>query len=177
MTTGLDQVPFGASGFAENPGSRCLCLFLLDALHSMQGDPINALNDGHVPFKNERVTDTFAMKQVEIAIIAFGPVNVLSDYSGRVPTHEVGQDRRHADGRGDLERRQPLRRRDDAGGGQARPSRPGMRHGLCETLGVVVRFNNINTEGICQRSVPITNTVSLKTLDRPLLRGPGEMLQ
>ncbi|MCY4309752.1 MAG: ImmA/IrrE family metallo-endopeptidase, partial [Rhodospirillaceae bacterium] len=40
-------------------------------------------------------------------------------------------------------------------------------YGLCETLGVVVRFNNINMEGMYQRSIPPRIHLSAR---RPLPR-------
>jgi uncharacterized protein YegL len=78
--TFLDQVPFGAPEFVDNPEPRCPCLLLLDTSHSMQGQPISELNNGLVAFKDELAADALAMKRVEIGIITFGPVATLADF-------------------------------------------------------------------------------------------------
>lgn len=76
----FDQMPFGAAEFADNPEPRCPCLLLLDTSHSMSGRPIEELNRGLIAFKDELATDMLAMKRVEIAVITFGPVNILCDF-------------------------------------------------------------------------------------------------
>jgi uncharacterized protein YegL len=78
--TFLDQVPFSAPEFVDNPEPRCPCLLLLDTSHSMQGQPISELNNGLVAFKDELAADALAMKRVEIGIITFGPVATLADF-------------------------------------------------------------------------------------------------
>lgn len=76
-----EQVPFGSNvEFAENPEPRCPCLLLLDTSSSMRGAPIQELNDGLIAFKDELMADPLAIKRVEIGIVTFGPVSVITDW-------------------------------------------------------------------------------------------------
>jgi uncharacterized protein YegL len=75
-----DQLPFQHPDLLINPESRCPCLLLLDTSASMQGDPIAELNNGLLAFKDELAADSMAMQRVEIAVISFGPVTVLTEF-------------------------------------------------------------------------------------------------
>jgi uncharacterized protein YegL len=67
--------------FAENPEPRCPCVLLLDTSGSMQGDAIEALNQGLLSLKDELVKNSLAARRVEVAIITFDShVNVVQDF-------------------------------------------------------------------------------------------------
>jgi uncharacterized protein YegL len=67
--------------FAENPEPRCPCVLLLDTSSSMQGLPIDALNQGLRTFKDELMKDPLASRRVEVAVVTFdSEVRVIQDF-------------------------------------------------------------------------------------------------
>ena len=77
----FEQVPFGAAEFAENPEPRCPCLLILDTSASMAGAAISELNAGLSALKEELMSDPLAAKRVELAVLRFGPPEIVADFA------------------------------------------------------------------------------------------------
>ncbi|MDI9349957.1 MAG: VWA domain-containing protein [Candidatus Symbiobacter sp.] len=77
----LEQFPFGAAEFADNPEPRCPCLLVLDKSSSMAGDKIAALNTALQNFRYALLADSLAAKRVELAVTGFGPLTLYCDFT------------------------------------------------------------------------------------------------
>lgn len=73
-------MPVGLPEFVENPENRCPVVLLLDTSSSMSGEPIEELTRGVSVFKEEVLKDTKASLSVEVAIVSFGPVELIQDF-------------------------------------------------------------------------------------------------
>lgn len=77
----LEQKPFAAAEFVDNPEPRCACLLLLDTSGSMSGRKIKELNQGLRAFEEELKADSLSAKRVEVAILSFGPVQIQTEFT------------------------------------------------------------------------------------------------
>lgn len=76
QTHSLDSVEF-----ADNPEPRCPCVLLLDTSGSMQGAPIDALNQGLKALRDDLNKDPLASRRVEVAVVTFdSDVKVVQDF-------------------------------------------------------------------------------------------------
>lgn len=77
----FDQVSFGDFEFADNPEQRCPCVLVLDVSRSMSGRPIAELNEGLRTFMEEVRADSMAAKRVDLAVITFGPTQLIQPFA------------------------------------------------------------------------------------------------
>ncbi|GGK42397.1 hypothetical protein GCM10008955_40190 [Deinococcus malanensis] len=75
------QLPFDLAEFAENPEPRCPVLLLIDNSGSMKGEKIRQLNAGLAHFKDDLIDDPLAAARCEIAMVTFGPVREVMDFT------------------------------------------------------------------------------------------------
>ena len=66
--------------FATNQEPRCPVVLLLDNSGSMDGQPIQQLNQGVAVLKQSLDQDPLAKLRVEVAIVSFGPVRTCQDF-------------------------------------------------------------------------------------------------
>jgi uncharacterized protein YegL len=77
----LDQAEF-----AENPEPRCPVILVLDTSGSMNGEPIQELNEGLRAFSEALKADRLASLRVEVALVAFGGKVRALDVRGAAPS-------------------------------------------------------------------------------------------
>ncbi len=70
----------GQPEFVENPENRCPVILLVDTSSSMQGPPMAALNLGLEAFQDAILQDEQAALRVDVAIVSFGPVELVQDF-------------------------------------------------------------------------------------------------
>lgn len=73
-------MPVGLPEFAVNPENRVPVVLLLDTSGSMSGQAIQELNRGITALKQDIIRDAQASLSVEVAIVGFGPVQLIQDF-------------------------------------------------------------------------------------------------
>ncbi|MBF0477695.1 MAG: VWA domain-containing protein [Deltaproteobacteria bacterium] len=74
-------MPVGMPEFVDNPEHRCPVVLVLDTSGSMDGAPIEALNQGIQAFKDDVEKDEIARLRVEVAVVTFGgTVQLVQDF-------------------------------------------------------------------------------------------------
>lgn len=75
------NISFDVVEFAENPEPRCPCILLLDCSGSMNGAPIQELNNGLRVFQQQLSNDNLASKRVEVTVLTFDTdVRVVNEF-------------------------------------------------------------------------------------------------
>jgi uncharacterized protein YegL len=82
----MDSNFFDQTEFAENPEPRCPVVLVLDTSGSMQGAPINELNEGLRAFAAAIRADRLASLRVEVAVVACGGKVRALDVKGTGPS-------------------------------------------------------------------------------------------
>ncbi len=79
-----EAIRFDVVEFAENPEPRCPCILLLDcsgSMGSMNGKPIQELNNGLRAFQQQLSSDDLASKRVEVTVLKFDDgVEVINEF-------------------------------------------------------------------------------------------------
>jgi uncharacterized protein YegL len=87
----MDSDLLDQAEFADNPEPRCPVVLVLDTSGSMQGTPIQELNQGLAEFSAALKADPLASLRVEVAIITFGgSVRVLDVREGDARAEATG---------------------------------------------------------------------------------------
>lgn len=71
MSESSEIYSFGGES-PENYEQKCLCVLVLDVSTSMNGKPIDELNEGLKTFKQQVLDDFVAAQRIELAVVTFG---------------------------------------------------------------------------------------------------------